>query len=182
MGSCSSKGLNGGFAPIFFQRYGGLHEIEISVSFSKLSFEHGINPLIHNYRQAGQTSVAEVSKRDLRAELLLAEQEAREKKRKAEGKPGVTLALENGPAVSEDDEASKRRKLLQEALGLDKDDDDDDEERDTEKKDEGAIGEKERLGFCMTILLRNLMCPQKARMKMKMKMRTRMRMRMRRLN
>ena len=34
---------------------------------------------------AGQTSTAEVTKRDLRAELLAAEVEARDRKRKAEG-------------------------------------------------------------------------------------------------
>ena len=38
-------------------------------------------------RQPGQTSAAEVAKRDLRAELLAAEAEARDRKRKAEGKP-----------------------------------------------------------------------------------------------
>jgi len=74
------------------------------------------------FRQPGQTSTAEVKKKDLRAELLLAEEEARNKKRKAEGRP--PLAVENGPA---DEEASKRRKLLQDALDLDKDDEDEDD-------------------------------------------------------
>ena len=64
----------------------------------------------------------EVKKRDLRAELLAAEAEARDKKRKAEGKP--PLAVENGGA---DEEANKRRKLLQEALEMDKDDEDENE-------------------------------------------------------
>ncbi|KAL0955680.1 hypothetical protein HGRIS_001904 [Hohenbuehelia grisea] len=76
------------------------------------------------FRQTGQTSVDEVKKKDLRAELLAAEQEARNKKRKAEGKP--PLPLENGSTA--DDEANKRRKLLQEALELDKDDEDDEDE------------------------------------------------------
>lgn len=85
-------------------------------------------------RQPGQTSTSEVAKRDLRAELLVAEQEARDRKRKAEGKP--PLAVENG-ATNEvtglaDNEASKRRKLLQEALEMDKDDED--ESEDEEKK------------------------------------------------
>lgn len=81
------------------------------------------------FRQPGQTSAAEVSKKDLRAELLLAEAEARDKKRKAEGKP--PLAVENGAVA--DDEANKRRKLLQEALEMDKDDDDeDDDEKESE--------------------------------------------------
>jgi protein CWC15 len=66
----------------------------------------------------------EVQKRDLRAELLAAEQEAQNKKRKAEGKP--PLPVENG---STDEEANKRRKLLQDALELDKDDDDDEDEK-----------------------------------------------------
>ncbi|EPT00452.1 hypothetical protein FOMPIDRAFT_1146617 [Fomitopsis schrenkii] len=81
------------------------------------------------FRQPGQTSVGEVAKRDLRAELLLAEAEARDKKRKAEGKP--PLGIENG----QDEEVNKRRKLLQEAIELDKDDDDDEEDKD-EKEDE----------------------------------------------
>ncbi|KAG1888862.1 Cwf15/Cwc15 cell cycle control protein [Suillus subluteus] len=78
------------------------------------------------FRQAGQTSVGDVARRDLRAELLTAEEEARNKKRKAEGKP--PLPLTNGNATeAAGDEANKRRKLLEEALELDKDDDDDDE-------------------------------------------------------
>ncbi|KIP03182.1 hypothetical protein PHLGIDRAFT_95115 [Phlebiopsis gigantea 11061_1 CR5-6] len=86
------------------------------------------------FRQPGQTSTSEVKKRDLRAELLAAEAEARDKKRKAEGKP--PLAVENG--VAADDEANKRRKLLQEALEMDKDDDDDEE-----KGSEAGEGNKE---------------------------------------
>ncbi|KAK7049221.1 complexed with cef1p [Paramarasmius palmivorus] len=82
------------------------------------------------FRQVGQTSVDEVKKRDLRAELLAAEQEARNKKRKAEGKE--PLPLQDGSAAGADEEANKRRKLLQEALELDKDDDD--EDSDDEKK------------------------------------------------
>ncbi|KAK7436530.1 complexed with cef1p [Stygiomarasmius scandens] len=80
------------------------------------------------FRQVGQTSAEEIKKRDLRAELLAAEQEARNKKRKAEGKP-----IEEAPA--EDDEANKRRKLLQEALEMDKDDDDEDEGSEGKEKD-----------------------------------------------
>ncbi|KAF8525793.1 Pre-mRNA-splicing factor Cwf15/Cwc15 [Hysterangium stoloniferum] len=75
------------------------------------------------FRQPGQTSTSEVAKRDLRAELLAAEQEARDRKRKAEGLPVESMAvIENG-----DDEGNKRRKLLQEAVDLDKDDDDEGE-------------------------------------------------------
>lgn len=89
------------------------------------------------YRQSGQTSTDDVKKRDLRAELLAAEAEARNKKRKAEGKPPLEEdvrraaqieAPEGGTPTVEDDEANKRRKLLQEALEMDKDDDEDDEE------------------------------------------------------
>ena len=101
------------------------------------------------YRQPGQTSTADVKKRDLRAELLAAEAKARNKKRKAEGKPlleeDVRMAApieeapkEVTPAV-EDDEANKRRKLLQEALEMDKDDDEDDEEKNEEDGDERYV-------------------------------------------
>ncbi|KAG6865468.1 hypothetical protein C0991_002295 [Blastosporella zonata] len=81
------------------------------------------------FRQVGQTSTAEVKKRDLRAELLAAELESKNKKRKAEGK--APLPVEGGPA---DEEANKRRKLLQEAMDMDKDDED--EEAEAEKKGE----------------------------------------------
>lgn len=90
------------------------------------------------FRQPGQTSTAEVSKLDLRAELLAAEAEARDKKRKAEGKP--PLAVENGMAP--DEEANKRRKLLQEALEMDKDDDDDERS----EKDDGAKNDESKEG------------------------------------
>ena len=79
------------------------------------------------FRQPGQTSTTDVQKRDLRAELLKAEQEARERKRKAVG--GAFIGSDAPVAEIEDrnPEEIKRRKLLQEALELDKDDDDDDE-------------------------------------------------------
>jgi len=108
------------------------------------------------YRQPGQTSTADVKKRDLRAELLAAEAEARNKKRKAEGKPlleeDVRMAApieeapkEATPAV-EDDEANKRRKLLQEALEMDKDDDEDEEEEKNEEDgDERCVSVAVRL-------------------------------------
>ncbi|KAF5365984.1 hypothetical protein D9758_006679 [Tetrapyrgos nigripes] len=92
------------------------------------------------FRQVGQTSTDEVKKRDLRAELLAAEQEARNKKRKAEGKP-----IEETPAQAavDDDEANKRRKLLQDALELDKDDDDDDKDEEDKEKDKDEEGSEE---------------------------------------
>ncbi|CAE6426042.1 unnamed protein product [Rhizoctonia solani] len=92
------------------------------------------------FRQPGQTSVGDVKKRDLRTDLLLAEHEAKNKKRKAAGQDLLPLppalvaltgagtpvaAIENGPS-EEEDPASKRQKMLQEALELDRDDDDDD--------------------------------------------------------
>lgn len=104
-------------------------------------------------RQPGQTSAAEVSKRDLRAELLAAEQEARNKKRKAEGKP--VLEVENA-SISEpvqDDEASKRRKLLQDALELDKDDDEDEDVKENgEKNDDDNNDEDEEYVFTVYTL------------------------------
>lgn len=73
---------------------------------------------------------------------MAAEAEARNKKRKAEGKPpleedvrkaaAIEASKEGTPAV-EEDEVNKRRKLLQEALEMDKDDDEDD---DSEKNDD----------------------------------------------
>ncbi|KAL0567692.1 complexed with cef1p [Marasmius crinis-equi] len=92
------------------------------------------------FRQVGQTSTDEVKKRDLRAELLAAEQEAKNKKRKAEGKP--PLPIEEGSSMAAaNDEANKRRKLIQEALELDKDDDDDDDDNDDGEKGK-ANGDK----------------------------------------
>lgn len=74
---------------------------------------------------------------------MVAEAEARNKKRKAEGKPPLeedvrkAAAIEapkEGTPAAEDDEVNKRRKLLQEALEMDKDDDDEGDER--EKNDD----------------------------------------------
>lgn len=82
----------------------------------------------------------------MRAELLAAEAEAREKKRKAEGLPleaPSSKAIEGsskgkGKEVENegsDEESNKRRKLLQEAIALDKDDDDSDEDKDDDEDD-----------------------------------------------
>jgi len=76
--------------------------------------------------------VGDVARRDLRVELLAAEEEARNKKRKAEGKPPLPVTNGNATEGAAEDEANKRRKLLQHALELDKDDEDEDE------KEEGA--------------------------------------------
>ncbi|KAF9478115.1 Cwf15/Cwc15 cell cycle control protein [Pholiota conissans] len=91
------------------------------------------------FRQIGQTSKDEVKKRDLRTELLAAEQEARNKKRKAEGKPPL---VEDVPAPA-DEESNKRRKLLQEAIALDKEDDSDEEENEGPKDKGKAKAEDE---------------------------------------
>jgi hypothetical protein len=99
-------------------------------------------------RQPGQTSAAEVQKRDLRADLLAAEQEAKNKKRKAEGKP--PLPVENG---SMDEEVNKRRKLLQEALELDKDDDEDDDEDEEGKEGAGKDKDEDEAGDRYELLL-----------------------------
>lgn len=82
----------------------------------------------------------------MRAELLAAESEARNKKRKAEGKPPLEedaqrQAIEAAPAA-EDDEANKRRKLLQEALEMDKDDDGDEKSDGSEKGEDKAVDER----------------------------------------
>jgi len=91
------------------------------------------------FRQVGQTSTSEVKRLDLRAELLAAEQEARNKKRKAEGKPPL---IDDVPAPA-DEESNKRRKLLQEALELDKEDDSDEEEEQSKGKDKAGSDEDE---------------------------------------
>lgn len=85
--------------------------------------------------------MAEVKRRDLRAELLIAEQEARDKKRKAEGKPildsePAKLSITAGP--DGDEESNKRRKLLQEVIDLDKDDDSDDDDEKGPSTSNGA--------------------------------------------
>jgi len=94
-------------------------------------------------RQPGQTSVDDVKKRDLRAELLAAEAEARARKRKAAGLPAeepeaIPKTIE-AASVDGDAESNKRRKLLQEALEMDKDaDSDSDSEEGDEAKDKEA--------------------------------------------
>ena len=105
----------------------------------RLASPHSINILFFipdniSKSQSGQTSVDEVKKRDLRIELLAAEQEARNKKRKAEGLPPLEDST-SVPTPPLDEEASKRRKILQEALELDKDDEEDDEGGDGEAND-----------------------------------------------
>ncbi|KAF8266321.1 Pre-mRNA-splicing factor Cwf15/Cwc15 [Lactarius quietus] len=99
MGSSAGQRSERRLAPILCTRHGRAHEAQIP------------------------TSVDEVKKRDLRADLLAAEAEARAKKRKAAGLP--VEDVQAASAVSEDEEAKKRRKVLQEALEMDKDADSD---------------------------------------------------------
>ena len=105
-------------------------------------------------RQPGQTSVDEVKKSDLRAELVAAEVAARAKKRKAAGLP----VEDEQPAVTamiEDEEANKRRKVLQEALELDKDaDSDEDEDEDKDKdgpKEDAKCVARDGLSSCSNL-------------------------------
>jgi protein CWC15 len=102
-----------------------------------------LNPLpLHccTRSQPGQTAAVDVATRDLRAELRLAEHTAKNKKRKAAGlaplpfTAGPAMAvIEAPPADAEmggdaEDPAAKRRKILEDALALDRDDEDDEDE------------------------------------------------------
>lgn len=102
-------------------------------------------------RQPGQTSSSEVATRDLRRELLEAEQLARERKRKAEGKTPLedepTKAITAGS--SEEGEANKRRKMLQEALELDRDDDDNEDSEDGKEK--GSTKDEDVSDECVSL-------------------------------
>ena len=134
MGSCTGKRCQRWLTPIFSAGYGCTHETQISVrEIVIFGFDNYYKPISNTRSQIGQTSTVEVKKRDLRAELLAAEQDAKNKKRKAEGKP--PLSVEDAP-VPVDDESNKRRKLLQEALELDKDDEEEEEEEEKDEKDE----------------------------------------------
>lgn len=141
MGPSPSPRCQGRLPPVLRAGHGSPHETEIPVCTA--SFATSVNDdsdtQLSNIRQVGQTSTEEVKKRDLRAELLAAEQEAKNKKRKAEGKPPLPI---EGPAAG-DEEANKRRKLLQEALDLDRDDDDEEEEnKDENGKDKSGEGDR----------------------------------------
>jgi len=83
--------------------------------------------------------VSEVKKIDLRGELLAAETEARAKKRKAAGLPVEDESPVVPRAAIEDEEVKKRRKVLQEALEMDKDADSD---KDGDGDDDDADGPK----------------------------------------
>jgi len=116
------------------------------------------NPLSHSktLRQPGQTSVTEVKKSNLRAELLAAETEARAKKRKAAGLP----VEDDSPAVPvaaiEDEEANKRRKVLQEALEMDKDADSDEDDGEDDDADGPKGGDAKCVTHCVFFSLSRL--------------------------
>ena len=99
------------------------------------------------FRQPGQNNSGDILRRDLKAELAVAERAANEKKRKAAGLPPLEtissdLRLENGAAEGgEEDEAVKRRKVLEEALEMDKDDSDDEDEGRDKGKGKAVDGE-----------------------------------------
>lgn len=137
MGPSAGQRSEGRVPPVFGTRYGLADEAEVQVS---RTFDIQLNLKFTNKRdrQAGQSSSSEVSRRDLRAELLAAEAEAKEKKRKAEGRPleapAPSLAIEGkGKDVDMgDEEANKRRKVLQDAIALDKDDESDEDKDDAD--------------------------------------------------
>ena len=86
--------------------------------------------------------MSEVKKTDLRAELLAAEAESRAKKRKAAGLPVEDVSPVVPVAAIEDEESKKRRKVLQDALEMDKDaDSDEDGDADTDADADGLKGE-----------------------------------------
>ncbi|KIM21370.1 hypothetical protein M408DRAFT_333503 [Serendipita vermifera MAFF 305830] len=77
------------------------------------------------FRQPGQGGSNEIEKRDLKAQLLKAEEEARAKKRKAAGLPAEEDSS-MGEIEDRNPDEIKRRKLLQD-IALDKDDDDEED-------------------------------------------------------
>ena len=85
--------------------------------------------------------MSEVKKTDLRAELLVAEAESRAKKRKAAGLPVEDVSPVVPVAAIEDEESKKRRKVLQDALEMDKDaDSDEDGDADADADADGPKG------------------------------------------
>jgi protein CWC15 len=102
------------------------------------------------FRQPGQTDASEIAKRDLKAELLRAEREALDKKRRAQGLAPLVDEVEKREPVgaimngdSEEDElARKRRKILEEAVELDKDDSDQEDEEMNGKSEKGKGKER----------------------------------------
>ncbi|KAA1476982.1 Cwf15/Cwc15 cell cycle control protein [Dentipellis sp. KUC8613] len=92
------------------------------------------------FRQPGQTSTSDVKKRDLRAELLAAEADARAKKRKAAGLPAEEPSANGGLLTNGDgdEESNKRRRVLEEAMELDRDADSDEEKESGDGDEDGS--------------------------------------------
>ncbi|GAA5901536.1 hypothetical protein JCM8208_001534 [Rhodotorula glutinis] len=97
------------------------------------------------FRQPGQGTTAEHARRDLKLELLQAEQDAAVRKSRGErGYVQDTKLLllkeeqERAESDAQSEVANKRQRMLQEAADLDKDDSDDDGDDDDEDDDEAA--------------------------------------------
>ncbi|KAI5477775.1 Cwf15/Cwc15 cell cycle control protein, partial [Pseudohyphozyma bogoriensis] len=82
------------------------------------------------FRQAGQGSTAEISRRDLKMELLEAERQARIKR-------GVEVADEPAKPVGLITGAEGQKRILVDVVGLDADDSDDEEDEDKADKGKG---------------------------------------------
>ncbi|GAA6014877.1 hypothetical protein JCM11491_002146 [Sporobolomyces phaffii] len=95
------------------------------------------------FRQPGQDDAASVTRRDLKLELLEAERESQLRKNKGERGLVVDrglLLLENQERDSrEQQDAAKRRKLLQQVADLDRDDDDDDDDDQDDTRDAADV-------------------------------------------
>lgn len=109
MGPGAGKRCERWIASVLGAGHGSPHKIKIQVN--KQLFYYLLSLIWIELRQPGQGSSAEVGKRDLRAELLAAEAEVKEKKRKALGLPPIVVDEPMG-----DEETNKRRKLLQQAI------------------------------------------------------------------
>ena len=97
--------------------------------------------------------MSEVKKVNLRAELLAAEAESRAKKRKAAGLPVEDVSPVVPVAAIEDEESKKRRKVLQDALEMDKDaDSDEDDDADADMDVDGPKGGETKYVACSVSL------------------------------
>jgi protein CWC15 len=97
--------------------------------------------------------VSEVKKTNLRAELLAAEAESRAKKRKAAGLPVEDVSSAVPVAAIEDEESKKRRKVLQDALEMDKDADSDEDGGDDADVDGPKGGEAKYVARTFRVFL-----------------------------
>ncbi|KAG0148415.1 hypothetical protein CROQUDRAFT_90340 [Cronartium quercuum f. sp. fusiforme G11] len=101
------------------------------------------------FRQPGQNSQSDISRRDLKLELELAERDAIAKKRRAAGLLPIEeheskkLMINDKVDVKDNDDEevrNKRRKILEEALIADKDDSDSEDESVEERKRSKKVG------------------------------------------